>query len=397
MTTIDAKPAAAETPPAAAAPHHHGRPAHLAHHFDSSQQQFEAGKFGMWMFLATEVLLFGGLFCGYAVFRGNNPEIFNYGSAFLDTRWGAINTAVLILSSLSMASAVTAAQQGRKRLLIALLMMTFMGGAVFMGIKYIEYHHKIHENLVWGVAFYDKPDWVHEAEAHPPEEEAVVAAEPAHVADAANGGQLWLATCRSCHGLAGEGVAGQGKDIRGSEFITSRTDGELIDFIKIGRMPFDPLNTTGIQMPPKGGNPLLSDQDLLDIVAFVRTFEAAPGPSAPSGAPAVDATQAEPEAFWIPVSTIPLAPPGPPGLAVEEPAEVEAVEPEEVAHYPHHSVDPDRPDNAHLFFAFYFCMTGLHGLHVLAGMAMLAWLSIGAIRGIFGPAYFTPVDLGGLY
>ena len=88
----------------------HDHPEYLAHHWDTPQQQFEAGKLGMWLFLATEVLLFGGLFCAYAVFRHNYPEIFAYGSQFLDTRWGAINTVVLIVSSLTMATAVSAAQ-----------------------------------------------------------------------------------------------------------------------------------------------------------------------------------------------------------------------------------------------------------------------------------------------
>ena len=64
------------------------QPDFLAHHFDTPKQQFEAAKLGMWLFLATELLLFGGLFCLYAVFRINQPEMFEYGSQFLDTRWG---------------------------------------------------------------------------------------------------------------------------------------------------------------------------------------------------------------------------------------------------------------------------------------------------------------------
>ena len=87
----------------------------LAHHFDTPKQQFESGKLGMWLFLATEVLMFGGLFCAYAIYRGNHPEIFAYGSQFLDVRWGAINTIVLIGSSFTMALAVRAAQLGQHR------------------------------------------------------------------------------------------------------------------------------------------------------------------------------------------------------------------------------------------------------------------------------------------
>ena len=207
--------------------------------------------------------------------------------------------------------------------------------------------------------------------------------------DAQRGGVVWSSTCRSCHGQGGEGIPGQGKDIRGSEFIAQRSDEELLDFVRVGRMPFDPLNTTGIQMPPKGGNPLLKDQDLLDAIAFLRTFEAPVGGTA--GQPAPVATVA---AFSIPRSSNPAAPAGAAGIvlaALDRTVEVAETEP------PIPSRDPDRPPNAHLFFVFYFLMTGLHGLHVLAGMAVMAWLLVLALRGRFGASYFTPVDLGGLY
>ena len=79
-------------------------------------------------------------------------------------------------------------------------------------------------------------------------------------------------TCIACHGRLGEGVPGLGKDMTASEFIADKTDQELVEFIKVGRDPSDPLNTTGVAMPPKGGNPALSDEDLQDIVAFIRTI-----------------------------------------------------------------------------------------------------------------------------
>ncbi|MCH7603531.1 MAG: hypothetical protein IIB54_12255, partial [Planctomycetes bacterium] len=86
----------------------------LAHHFDTMPQQFEAAKLGMWLFLGTEVLLFGGLFCLYTVFRNTKPDLFAWGSQFLDVGYGALNTIVLIVSSLTMALAVTWAQMGRR-------------------------------------------------------------------------------------------------------------------------------------------------------------------------------------------------------------------------------------------------------------------------------------------
>ena len=90
--------------------HEHGHDPNLAHHFDSMEQQMDSGKLGMWLFLATEVLFFGGLFVAYAVLRARNPEVFSYASLYLDTIMGGINTCVLILSSLTMALAVRFAQ-----------------------------------------------------------------------------------------------------------------------------------------------------------------------------------------------------------------------------------------------------------------------------------------------
>ncbi|MGI9013732.1 MAG: cytochrome c oxidase subunit 3 family protein [Phycisphaerales bacterium] len=133
--------------------HHDDHPAHLAHHFDTPGQQFSSGKLGMWLFLATEVLFFGGLFVFYSVWRSNHPEIFELGATRLDWKLGAVNTVVLILSSLTMAWGVTAAQQGKRGLLLILLACTFLGGVGFMSIKYVEYSHKFHDGLFWGASF----------------------------------------------------------------------------------------------------------------------------------------------------------------------------------------------------------------------------------------------------
>jgi cytochrome c oxidase subunit 3 len=379
----------------------HDRSSRLAHHFDSMPQQYEAGKLGMWLFLATEVLLFGGLFCAYAVFRGNHPEVFAWGSQFLDMKFGAVNTVVLIFSSVTMAAAVTFVQRDRRWPVIVAMGLTFLCGVIFMAIKSVEYEHKFHDNLVWGLAFYDAP---HDTEAAQGAGPAATRVE----GDPVVGKQLWDKTCRSCHGLTGEGITGQGKDIRGSEFIQQRTDVELVDFIKIGRMPFDPLNTTGVQMPPRGGNPLLKDADLYDIAAFIRSFLVPIAPDGDGGGVQPQATsddgEAEREAaprwaavaadagrpaqgFWIPRSSIPDASSGPSGVDLTS-LEGPGAAPEDAG---------PRPANAHLFFGFYFAMTGLHAVHVLAGMGLIAWLMFRTVFGHFGRAYFTPIALGGLY
>ncbi len=90
--------------------------------------------------------------------------------------------------------------------------------------------------------------------------------------DAAAGQTAFASTCSACHGPGGEGIQGLGKDLTTSEFVAGQTDDQLVGFIKVGRGPTDPGNTTGIAMPPKGGNPALSDDDLYNIVAYIRSI-----------------------------------------------------------------------------------------------------------------------------
>jgi cytochrome c oxidase subunit 3 len=125
----------------------------LLHHFDDAAQQKEASTLGMWTFLITEILFFGGLFAAYVVYRTRFPEAWAAGSHHLDVTLGAVNTAILIGSSLTMALAVHSAQIGRNRLLIAFLILTVVLGGAFLGIKAVEYHHKYEEHHIPGPAF----------------------------------------------------------------------------------------------------------------------------------------------------------------------------------------------------------------------------------------------------
>lgn len=129
--------------------HDHGHSKHLAHHFDDVHQQFDTGKFGMWMFLLTEVMFFAGLFVLYTVYRSNHPEAWQFAAQFLDTKWGAINTVVLLVSSFTVAWAVRNAQLGETRKMLINLVITLLCAGGFMVIKYIEYSHKIHAGLVF--------------------------------------------------------------------------------------------------------------------------------------------------------------------------------------------------------------------------------------------------------
>ena len=137
--------------------HGHDHPKWLAHHFETQQQQFEAGKFGIWLFLAQEILLFSGLFCAYTYYRSNHTDMFQYAHHFLDTKMGAINTVVLIFSSFTMATAVRNAQMENKKWLIRNLWITLACAGAFMVIKAFEYAHKFHDGLYWGSAYNPSP------------------------------------------------------------------------------------------------------------------------------------------------------------------------------------------------------------------------------------------------
>ena len=141
-----------------------GRHSALAHHFESLDQQKEAATLGMWVFLVTEVLFFGGLFAGYAIYRTWYPDAFAAASRELDIVLGSINTVVLITSSLTMALAVHAAQTGERRLVLWLLLATMALGATFLGIKGVEYYHKFAEHHVPGPAFSFEPEHFSQAQ-----------------------------------------------------------------------------------------------------------------------------------------------------------------------------------------------------------------------------------------
>lgn len=275
-------------------PHGHVYDPHLAHHFDTPQQQFESGKLGMWIFLATEVLLFSGLFCAYSVYRANHPEVFRWAHVYLNVKLGATNTMVLITSSLSMAWAVRAAQLGQQRTLRTCLAMTLVGAVTFLGIKYVEYKNKWEEGLLWAGKYHPT------AEAR----EFLLTAGPVHPA------------------------------------------------------PAPGMATSAAASAPVAG---------------------------PTAGPGPQAATTLPSGLKIERSQIPLPAVGPAGLKAEaEPGSIERLS-EQI------------PKQLWWFFGIYFLMTGLHGLHVIAGMTAISWVLARSVKGQFGPAYYTPVDLVGLY
>lgn len=137
----------------------------LAEHFSNPHQQIEAGKLGMWLFLATEILLFGGLFAAYATFHYLHPEIFKEAHKFLDVSLGATNTIVLLFSSLTVVLSIHAAQRNKKSWIVINLLITITCAFTFLVIKYFEYSHKFHAGLLPGDYFTNavikNPDQAH--------------------------------------------------------------------------------------------------------------------------------------------------------------------------------------------------------------------------------------------
>jgi cytochrome c oxidase subunit 3 len=144
--------------PVAIHPEGDGHGAHhpyLQHHFNNMAQQMEASTLGMWTFLVTEIMFFGGLFMAYLVYRHQSPEGFQEASFELNRVWGTTNTAVLIVSSLTMALGVRAAQTSQKaKTQVFWLLSTMFFGAAFLGIKAIEYRDKFVHHHVPGPYFH---------------------------------------------------------------------------------------------------------------------------------------------------------------------------------------------------------------------------------------------------
>lgn len=112
------------------------------------EQQFDTSKIGMWLFLATEVLLFGGLFVGFGLMQARYPQEFVQAHEHLQRPLGALNTVVLLISSFTMVMGVLSAQRSDKKKLVMYLVLTIICAGIFLSVKYFEYSHKFEEHLL---------------------------------------------------------------------------------------------------------------------------------------------------------------------------------------------------------------------------------------------------------
>lgn len=303
----------------------HAHDPHLAHHFDTPEQQYETGKTGMWVFLATELLMFGGLFCAYSVYRAGHPDVFLTGHKYLDTTLGAINTAVLLASSLTMAWAVRCSQLNQRKALVFLLLATLMGGYGFMTIKAIEYAHKFHLQL--GPGKFN--EW-----------------NPEYVGDKGLNNSAALAGLKTEQDKKVTVVAGPS--------TVAAAPGQASKY-------FDPnFNTSdaALIVPHYDGAPAgLANGDVPEGTGVAVDHEAArsgEGTLHDTG-DAADPSHGKENAH-----------------AEEHGTVAEAGEHEETVTPPTNPVDRQRMNS---FFGVYYAMTGLHGVHVLVGMLLIFWLA----------------------
>ncbi len=310
--------------------HGHHDP-NLAHHFETPRQQFDAAKVGMWVFLATEILMFGGLFCAYAVWRSNHPEVFLAAHHELSIPKGLINTILLITSSFTMAWAVRAAQLNQQRLMVILLSLTMAGGCGFLVVKYFEYEEKYDHHLWVGVGNLFNPAY-EERDADEQADEGAPAEEEQAGPD---------------DGVSAEDAGAAEEDENGNGQAVETTDnGDEAD-----------------EQQQRGPPVIRFDDDAPDVVEL-------DGPmwgTGPDGMREEVLEGQRPRAERPPKPEIDTLPEG------------------------------VRQKRLHQFFQIYFLMTGLHTLHVIIGIGLILWITLRGAVGAFGPRYYTPVDLVGLY
>jgi cytochrome c oxidase subunit 3 len=346
--------------------HEHDHPQWLAHHFDDAEQQFDAGKLGMWLFLVTEILFFSGMFCAYAMYRSLHPEIYEYASYFLNEKLGAINTGVLLFSSLTMAWAVRAAQLSQHRLLISLLGATLGCAAVFLGVKAVEYSHKWNLGLLPGKYYVTQGIGL---ETHSTFWLYLLCAPAAilmvlfciwyfmsltrsNPVQRLVSGPLLVATFCFFGGV-GLGVYLESQESSHGEHAHAESHAE-------GEHDHGDAKHEDVEHVPTSATPAPT--------GAVTPVEAAAAKLVSTSSMQVPPGQAHPDQVFL----------DPKVAQVDSP-------------------DVNQKSMAGLFFGIYYCMTGVHAIHIIGGMLVISWLILKAARKEFHSKYFGPVDNVGLY
>lgn len=364
--------------------HDHDHPSFLAHHFDTPEQQYDSGKLGIWLFLVTEILFFSGMFCAYAIFRMMRPDVFEGSSQFLNTKLGAINTGVLLFSSLTMAWAVRCAQTENHKGLTAMLSATLSCAMIFLGVKTIEYSHKWGMGLMpAGMFFYDP------ANPHPPGQPNYLLWLCAPFALALVGVVVWLViatingdkfqaavakplsvVCLSFFLGVGLGVileSGESESHADDHGAAGHVDHAAADHADHATADHadgshDDDVSMGTLVAASATEPVLerlaTEQTNSGVISGLETLR----------------KQAD-----LAGSTI-----------VTDDDEITGA-------ITKVNENVLTPRTAGVFFSIYYCMTGVHAIHILGGIGVLVWLLVRSVRQDFNRQYFGPVDYVGLY
>ena len=333
--------------------HHHHEP-FIAHHFESAEQQFDSGKLGIWIFLVTEVLFFSGLFVAYTLWRLHHPEIFQQAHHFLDKNLGALNTIVLLFSSLTMALGVHAAQNGDNKKCGIYTLITMVCAAMFLGVKAVEYSHK------WDMGIFVRKSFAlsnHHAEGISPYLLGLSAI-PAVLLVGFIGGSIFAKTINK--DILSKFLAGMALTV-GGYFIGT--------FIGLGFMALTAQSGGGHASHEMTNSPLV-------LQAITADDEHA-----------ADNHGHDDESHEH----------------GEEGHEHSHAEGDHAHDGDHHGGHGDHAAAAPMhrdvgtFFSIYYCMTGLHAIHIIAGIIALAWVFWRTLALHWRPDYFGPVDYVGLY
>lgn len=440
-----------EKPHAPSDDHGHGHDAHghhgsvfIQHHYDDAQHQFDSGKLGIWLFLAQEVLFFSALFVAYVLYRHHHPEIYSYAHKYLDVKYGAINTGVLIFSSLTAAWAVRAAQLRQKTLLIACLATTIACACGFLAIKYIEYTHKVHEHILFGRYF---DPCVSSGERPLLTKNNRCAGHESTV--------VWnAATARADAGCFPDYAIDQDPSKEGVQASCSVSEVKITKDSagKITESPIKQITEMCPEWKPgqhgehgeHGGKyPCWRPGYQPAVCAIGYSFTWRDGDNTKFAGPysSEDACRKDQKkkgeelkaANVIPTACIRSSSVGmiveygnhstlpsdvrikadckgpPPVAPVEDPladkvqhlelGKAQATGSHKYTTHELHEIEAagPPPEHTNMFFTIYFAMTGLHGIHVLVGVFVFIWLLIRAVKGHFTPDYFGPVDFAALY
>ena len=352
--------------------HEHDHGEFIAHHFDNAEQQFDSGKLGIWLFLVTEVLFFSGLFVAYTLYRNHHPEIFEQAHVFLNKYLGALNTVVLLFSSLTMAFAVRAAQLGKNKNCATFVLITMVCASMFLGVKAVEYSHKWDMGILVRSAF----DLTY---THAPIETPL--GQALHVSD-------YLVYMSLIPGLLlvgslGASVIGKltekqllSKFMLGMAImVCGYFLGVIIGLIFMNIVEGDSQATHASIQKSRG--PVLLHAMTLDTKAIPANIE---DPEKTAGEHSEDQngehSQGEDHAH----------------------AKGEDHTHEHTTQYSAHHPDPEELSrDVGIFFSIYYCMTGLHAIHIIGGIIALSWLYWRSLLGHWRSDYFGPVDYVGLY